>query len=109
MNCPNLPAPEEFLVPVFSAGPPVGKNCFHCGIRLRRGHSSPTHSFPPYCVTMSYGNGTVLMPIVRRVFIGALVGIYAYAATDVVLIPGYAQLMQKWKKGSSTPAHGGGH
>lgn len=51
---------------------------------------------------MAYGNGTVVLPIVRRVFIGALVGIYTYTAFDVVLIPGYAQLMQRWKRVSHT-------
>ncbi|PFH34244.1 hypothetical protein BESB_073960 [Besnoitia besnoiti] len=55
---------------------------------------------------MSYGSGTVVLPIARRVFIGALVGIYTYTAIDVVLIPGYSQLMQRWKKGSSAEASG---
>ncbi|PHJ15800.1 transmembrane protein [Cystoisospora suis] len=57
---------------------------------------------------MAYGNGTVVLPIVRRAFIGALVGIYTYTAFDVVLIPAYAQLAQRWKRGGSTGASGGG-
>ncbi|OXB71671.1 UNVERIFIED_CONTAM: hypothetical protein H355_001649 [Colinus virginianus] len=53
---------------------------------------------------MTYGNGTVVLPIMRRVFIGALVGIYAYTAVEVVVKPGYAQLLQAFKQKAATPA-----